>query len=76
VPVRECFLYSKVIPASARNKKRNNLDACIEVFGLYLFLFQYIRNFTFQFKNEIEYLCLNSGSKMCVNETCQVFLYT
>uniref|UniRef100_A0A347ZJA3 Putative OSA1 n=1 Tax=Reticulitermes speratus TaxID=60591 RepID=A0A347ZJA3_9NEOP len=30
VPVRECFLYSKAIPASARNKKRNNLDACIE----------------------------------------------
>ncbi|XP_021928207.1 uncharacterized protein LOC110833911 isoform X4 [Zootermopsis nevadensis] len=30
VPVRECYLYSKAMPASARNKKRNNLDACIQ----------------------------------------------
>ncbi|XP_069701983.1 MYND-type zinc finger-containing chromatin reader ZMYND8 isoform X2 [Periplaneta americana] len=30
VPVRECFLYSKAIPTSARNKKRNNLEACIQ----------------------------------------------
>ncbi|XP_023721247.1 uncharacterized protein LOC111872013 isoform X4 [Cryptotermes secundus] len=30
VPVRECFLYSKAMPGSTRNKKRNNLDACIQ----------------------------------------------
>lgn len=50
VPVRECFLYSKAIPASARNKKRNNLDACIEVLGLYLFHFQYPWNFRLYFR--------------------------
>ncbi|KAK7864852.1 hypothetical protein R5R35_012493 [Gryllus longicercus] len=29
VPVRDCFLYSKCIPTIARNKKKHNLEACV-----------------------------------------------